>query len=74
MSLTSVTSGCQPKTRLAFSLEAINVLGSPARRGDVYNRQGQSLSAVLDNLCNWGESHVAHLQEQGQEIYLKCED
>ena len=32
---------------------------------------GQSLSAVLDNLCNWGESHVAHLQEQGQEIYLK---
>ena len=35
---------------------------------------GQSLSAVLDNLCNWGESHVAHLQEQGQEIYLKCED
>ncbi|MFU1862417.1 MarR family transcriptional regulator, partial [Enterococcus faecium] len=25
-------------------------------------------------LCNWGESHVAHLQEQGQEIYLKCED
>ena len=24
-----------PKTRLAFSLEAINVLGSPARRGAI---------------------------------------
>ena len=34
---------------------------------------GQSLSAVLDNLCN-GENPTWHLQEQGQEIYLKCED
>ncbi|MFM2489729.1 helix-turn-helix domain-containing protein [Enterococcus avium] len=33
---------------------------------------GRSLSDILDSLCNWGEQHVAHLQEQGQAICLKA--
>lgn len=32
---------------------------------------GLSLSNILDSLCNWGEQHVNHLQQQGQAISLK---
>ncbi|MGX7205260.1 winged helix-turn-helix transcriptional regulator [Enterococcus pingfangensis] len=33
---------------------------------------GRSLSDILDSLCSWGEQHVAHLQEEGQAVYLKA--
>ncbi|EMF0104859.1 winged helix-turn-helix transcriptional regulator [Enterococcus hirae] len=35
---------------------------------------GQTLSSVLDALCDWGELHVTTLQEQGVPISLRCED
>ena len=33
---------------------------------------GRSLSDILDSLCSWGEHHVAHLQDQGQDVCLKA--
>lgn len=32
---------------------------------------GQSLTVILDQLCAWGESHVAYLQNQGQSVQLR---
>ncbi|MFQ8706490.1 MAG: winged helix-turn-helix transcriptional regulator [Thomasclavelia sp.] len=33
---------------------------------------GQSLSEVLDILCNWGEKHVKKLISEGEEVELNC--
>jgi DNA-binding HxlR family transcriptional regulator len=35
---------------------------------------GETLSSVLDALCDWGEMHVSSLQEQGAPVVLRCED
>lgn len=31
---------------------------------------GETLSSVLDNLCDWGTMHVATLQKQGEKVVL----
>jgi DNA-binding HxlR family transcriptional regulator len=35
---------------------------------------GQTLSTVLDSLCEWGKLHVNTLQKQGQQIILLEEE
>ena len=32
---------------------------------------GQSLGQVLDLLCAWGENHVTHLNEAGQQVRIE---
>lgn len=32
---------------------------------------GMTLSAVLDNLCTWGEQHIKTMQSQGRAVALK---
>lgn len=34
------------------------------------SRYGETLSSVLDNLCDWGTMHVATLQKQGENVVL----
>lgn len=33
---------------------------------------GKSLGEVLDILCSWGELHVNHLIEKGENVQLNC--
>lgn len=35
---------------------------------------GQTLTSVLDALCDWGEMHVSTLKEQGMPVTLYCEE
>lgn len=35
---------------------------------------GQTLGVVLDNLCSWGEQHVANLQANGVDVAMKNPD
>lgn len=46
----------------------------PPRVGYALSEYGQSLSEVLDILCNWGERHVKKLISEGEEVEQNCND
>lgn len=50
----------------------MDVIGGKPKVEYSLSDYGRSLSDILDSLCSWGEQHVAHLQEQGQDICLKA--
>ena len=37
----------------------------------IQNQEGK-LGKVLDILCSWGELHVNHLIEKGENVQLNC--
>jgi len=64
-------------TQQLRELEAVNIIDRhvysqvPPKVEYSLSEYGMTLSAVLDNLCTWGEEHIKNLQAQGQNVSLK---
>ncbi|MBS0950209.1 helix-turn-helix transcriptional regulator [Weissella minor] len=66
-------------TQQLRDLEALNIVDRhvynqvPPKVEYALSDYGQSLSPVLDSLCNWGEQHIQTLQAQGEAVTLNVD-
>lgn len=67
-------------TQQLRELEQDNIIGRkvyqqvPPKVEYYLSDYGLTLSNLLDQLCSWGENHVAHLQAQGVSVCLETDE